>query len=165
MAEHHDAHIDNLFREEFEQIEVRYNALHWQQLQHALIQAGAAGAASSLPLTSKGKFSHLLKKFLGWWIGAGAVLIAVTLALVLLREPQTFEVPVPSALETAPSSTTVITANGDTLIVPLPAPKSTGGIQPVSALDSLSILPLARDTTDTIAADTLRPADDLFLFW
>lgn len=70
-----------------------------------------------------------------------------------------------AALPKAASDQCGITANGDTLIVPLPAPKSAGIIQPVPALDSLSILPLTRDTTDTIAADTLRPASDLFLFW
>jgi hypothetical protein len=50
MIEEKPDPIDRFFKENFEKVEVQYNAVHWSQLQNAMLVAAAGGAGiSSLP--------------------------------------------------------------------------------------------------------------------
>jgi hypothetical protein len=61
MIDEKPDHIDQLYKDQYEQVEVRYNAAHWTQLQGALAAATAAGIASSVPTSTWSRIAKFFK--------------------------------------------------------------------------------------------------------
>jgi hypothetical protein len=165
MAKNNEEHIDQLFREGFDRVEVRYNAHHWERLSAAL-----AAAPSSMDASSGGKNdAPASKKFPRWWLSIVLTGILVMLLIGLLTwSPAVFKLdnnekeqarktslPADTLVQPDSSSSPLLSPNNhlpaesklptDTL--PLPQPPS---------------LPLSPDSAST---DSTQAADDLFIFW
>ncbi len=85
MTDERDEHIDQYFKEQYEQVDVQFNAAHWNQLSHALIAAGAAGAAASVPDTSWVRLVRYIRHHKNLFIIAATTLTLLTAFLIIFN--------------------------------------------------------------------------------
>lgn len=167
MAESNLHNVDALFKEEFDQIEVRFNPSHWQQLQDALHQP-AVELAEPKAKTSAGKIS--LKAIL-----LGILIILGMLILVyLFKQNSAFVRPIfrkEPAVQPINSGSEQNT--GKDVTTPLPKNHSQGihvdpTIQATESVSPSDTLPKRRRAgliSDTLKKDTTQNPLDNFIFW
>lgn len=165
MTEEKPDHIDQLFKDQYEQVEVRYNTAHWTQLQGALAAATAAGIASSVP---NGTWSRMLKflkanKLISF---ITAMAIPVVISLVLLRDqtPRPAS-PIPSQPNLHPPKETpaVVIAEDTFLYLGTDSVKLFKKGKLITPDTLIKPIVLSTDSLDSTKVDTLKK--DIFIFW
>ena len=160
MSEENNAHIDQYFKEHFEEIEVGYNAAHWNQLTVALAAASAAGVSQ----TPWSRIIRILKTYQNAFvIGASAfVLVAISLYFLAGSE-EASESPSVIAPQTLPSlfETSVDSIAGHSTRSAIDSFHNNSVARP-NKVDSLMPAPiLVADSIDSLNVDSLKG----FLFW
>ena len=158
-------HIDQLFKDQYEQVEVRYNSAHWTQLQGALAAATAAGVASNVPTSTWSriaKFFHTNQ----WLTIVSGLAIAVASVIVLLQQKWQTEqdIPQPHQEIHQPKEIPATVIAEDTFLY-----HGTDSVKlfhngKLLAPDTL-IKPiiLGIDTLDSLKVDTTKK--EIFIFW
>lgn len=169
MAEENNEHIDQFFREQFDQVEVRYNAAHWDQLQRALAAAGAAGVVAS----TSDNFWIKLKKIFGspkaLLLTTLASAIVITTIILLNNKP---EMPVVPQIEKSNlvthDSLQIVIVDGDTFFIQ-PQTAENQGIKlkeknTILPLDTnIRNVPIKMDSIDSVRVDTTKLKN--YIFW
>jgi hypothetical protein len=171
MTDERDEHIDQHFKEQYEQVDVQFNATHWNQLSRALIAATAAGAAASLPDTSWIRLTRYLRQHKNLFIIAATTLTLLTAFLIFfnLQKDNTIQPANPIDLllpekSLDPSSTPSHLADSLHLHRGVVYNDSVRHVQEQQMLtpDSLiSPVIVGVDTVDSLRVDSLKG----FLFW
>lgn len=167
MAESNLPNVDALFKEEFDQIEVRFNPSHWQQLQDALHQT-AVELDEPKAKTNPAKLSLKMILF------AVLAIIGILVLVYLLKQnsefvkPQFRKEPAVQPIKSGSENNT-----GKDITTPLPqnhsqeiqADPTIQAIESVSPSDTLPKKRKARIITDTLKKDTISNPLDNFIFW
>jgi hypothetical protein len=169
MTDERDEHIDQHFKEQYEQVDVQFNATHWNQLSRALIAATAAGAAASLPDTSWIRLTRYLRQHKNLFTIAATTLTLLTAFLIFfnLSQNNIIQPANPIAPEKSsypsfvPSSAAVDSMQLHRGVVYNDSVRHVQE-QQMLALDSLiSPVVIGVDTVDSLRVDSLKG----FLFW
>jgi hypothetical protein len=169
MAEENNEHIDQFFREQFDQVEVRYNAAHWDQLQNALAAAGAAGAVAS----TSDKFWVKLKNIFG---SSKAIVLTVIASMIVIGtvffiNKKTITPAIPgrhSIPPDIPVNPDVVIVNGDTIFQSMDSKNKEEIALPrvttTSPYDTtLHKIEIQKDSLDSVNVDTTKLKN--FIFW
>ncbi|MFM9985419.1 MAG: hypothetical protein ACKVOK_09335 [Flavobacteriales bacterium] len=160
MSEENNAHIDQYFREHFEELEVGYNAAHWNQLTVALAVASAAGVSQ----TPRSRIVRILKTYQNAFvIGASAFVLAAISLYFLARSEEASENPSVITPQILPSlsETSVDSIAGHSTRSAIDSLRNNSVANPYK-VDSLIPTPtLVADSIDSLKVDSLKG----FLFW
>lgn len=165
MSKDSREHIDQLFKDQYDQVEVQYNPVHWTQLQGALAAAVAAGVASSVPTSTWSHIAKILKanKILAIISGLS---LTVIIATMLLQKPTTqLEIVNPSPKPThEPKETPAVIIAEDTFLY-----HGTDSVKlyrhgKLLAPDTLiKPIVLGVDSLDSLKVDSVKK--EIFIFW
>jgi hypothetical protein len=167
MSESNLHNADALFKVEFDQIEVRFNPLHWQQLQNALQQPSAD--TSEIPSKANGrKISFKLIVF------ASMIVIGMLVLIYFLKQNSDYAKPIhPNAPAVQPiKSESEVNSEGETRT---DFPKSNAedvqlnpAVKAEERVGLSDTLPKKRKSgviSDTLKKDTTQNPLDNFIFW
>lgn len=160
MAINNNEHIDQLFRDGIEQVEVRYNPAHWQQLNAALSAANTEQSGDDN--SSSGK--QLRKGYPGWWLSVFVGIFMLTaLFLILFSEKNgSIDFISPRKEKAIPHNTTDSILPKNPNESGIDEPKSTRSTLE-SVNDSTHVLKPIK--SDSLAQDSTKGEPDLFIFW
>lgn len=166
MAEHNQEHIDQLFRQQFDEVEVRFNPSHWSAMQQTLA-AAAAGAAVAASESAWHRLLRLMKSNLNVWI---AVISSMGLCLgifLMFRKSGAVEF-LPIRKESDLPQVELQSMDSDTItpyhsvkrdsISLVNAPVAGGS----DTIQKSNLLPV--DTIQVVTVDTTKALKD-FIFW
>jgi hypothetical protein len=165
MIDENQDHIDQLFKDQYEQVEVRYNAAHWTQLQGALAAATAAGIASSVPSSA---WSRIAKFFYAnQWLTIISGFAITVITVVILFQQRTLsnwettrthqEVQGPKEIPATVIAEDTFLFHGTDSVKLLQHGKL------VVPDTSIKAIVLGVDTIDSLDVDTVKK--DIFIFW
>jgi hypothetical protein len=165
MIDENQDHIDQLFKDQYEQVEVRYNTAHWTQLQGALAAAAAAGIASSVPTSMWSRITKFFKanKFLTL---ISTIAIPLVIALVLLSEPDVeteLEKSVPRNTIHTKETPAVVIAEDTFLYHGTDSMKLYKHGKLIVPDTLIKPIVLGVDSIDSLTVDTVKK--DIFIFW
>lgn len=164
MTDERNEHIDQFFREHLNEVDVRYNPAHWDQLSQALAAAVATGTAVATSQTAWQRIVHWVKysQNLILFTFMAAILIATT--LILFKDKETLKQTPSDPVEQLQPIVPVFVSDSFYQAAPQRVKDSLrrAGVVSPSTLDTLQpaiVLPV--DTIDTLKVDSLKG----FLFW
>lgn len=163
----HD-HIDQLFRADFDRIEVRYNPQHWKHLQAAMsnsVEESDHQVSRNSPYTK----AKLLNLSIGQWLALGLFLIAIICWLFVFNSPSVEKKPF-KKLEQQPQQETISNSSsrhegfrnqGSNEI------SNTNAFSPSIHLDTVpnKAESISNDSLSEQTEDTSRKSLDNFIFW
>jgi hypothetical protein len=165
MIDEKPDHIDQLYKDQYEQVEVRYNAAHWTQLQGALVAATAAGIASSVPTSTWSRIAKFFKANKILTI-ISTIAIPLVIAVVLLSKPAVetkLEKSVPPS-NIHPKETPAVVIAEDTFLYHGTDSMKLYRHGKLIVPDTLiNPVVLSVDSLDSLKVDTVKK--DIFIFW
>jgi hypothetical protein len=158
MAINNQEHIDNLFREGFDRIEIRYNPEHWQSLEKAL--ADVSGHDNSQQNLGSERITN--KSFPGWWLSVFAGLILGALYFFYRKDV----IPVLKPKVEAPIELRD-SVHPEALFLDTIAPGVASEFENdfIEEIEPDSVRGRDQISADSLSADSIRNDLDLFIFW
>jgi cytoskeletal protein RodZ len=161
-------HLDQLFRADFERIEVRYNPQHWKQLQAAMSNSAVESDLQGNRNSSKTK-AKLLNLTIGQWLALGILLIALIWWLFVFNSPSAEKKPFQNHEQQPQQETISNTSSGhEGLSTQGSSKNSNRNALPPSILLDTILTQSESNTNDSLSKqteDTSEKSLDNFIFW
>jgi hypothetical protein len=165
MKEDNGEHIDQYFRQHYEDVEVKFNAMHWNKLSEVLVTAGATAAAAGDSLSFG-------KKLLKWirtqkiWMAVGLSTVLVVMAMLWMRTEsiQVREEKLPLLQVIDSVHKTNVTLKADSIkLIQQRLERDTVEIN--GLVDSVVPFKMMLDSLDSMKVDSVKNPLDHFIFW
>lgn len=164
MTDEKNEHIDQYFRDHFDEVDVSYNPAHWDQLSQALAAAAVTGVGLATSQSALQRIMQVVRQYRNVVLLTVLTVALIAMAILFFNTETTFNPsPVVPAEQIIPVTNGIISDSAfnaspehikDSLrkagVVPM---------QPVDTLVPNIVVPV--DTIDSLRVDSLKG----FLFW